>query len=267
MLSIKFKKYHALGNNFLMMDEMGLNSADYFELAKSICCDYSGFGTDGLIIIGAKDKKILHVNKDGTLAALCGNGLRCSVHYFWEEHKILNNTDFIKTDDGLKKVCILGTSPFTSKVKIRDKKLDIKKIIYENKNLNQAHKNIYFLHVGVPHAVVFVKDLNDFDAKIIGKEIHDLKEFHNFANVNFVQIQDENNLKVITYERGVNDTTLACGTGGTASVVVANSLGICSSKVSVHFPIGDLNVENLEGETYISGASYKIGEGTYYWKK
>ena len=266
-MNIKFKKYHALGNNFLMIDELGLSREDYFKLAEAMCCDYSGFGTDGLIVLGAEDKKILHVNKDGTLAALCGNGLRCSAHYFWEEHKNLKDVDFIKTGDGEKKVCILEVEPFTSKVKIRNKKLDIKKIVYENKSFNQLHEDIYYLHVGVPHAVVFVKDINDFDAKIIGKEIHDLKEFSNFANVNFVQIQDKNNLKVITYERGVNDLTLACGTGGTASVIVANSLGICSSKVSVHFPIGDLNVENLEEETYISSVSYKIGEGTYYWKK
>jgi len=266
-MNIKFKKYHALGNNFLMIDELGLRRENYFELAKAMCCDYSGFGTDGLIVIGAEEKKILHINKDGTLATLCGNGLRCSAHYLWEEHKNLYDLDFIKTDDGIKKVCILNIEPFTSKVKIRDKELEIKKIVYENKDLSQLDNNIYYLHVGVPHVVVFVEDINSFDAKIIGKEIHDLKEFSNFANVNFVQIQDRNNLKVITYERGVNDMTLACGTGGTASVVVADYLEMCSSKVSVHFPIGDLNVENVGEETYISSSSYKVGEGTYYWRK
>jgi diaminopimelate epimerase len=266
-MKIKFKKYHALGNNFLMIDDLGLSRTEYFQLAEAMCCDYSGFGTDGLIVLESDGKKILHINKDGTLASLCGNGLRCSAHYFWEEHKILENEDFISTDDGLKKVSILENQPFASKVKIRDKKAEIREIAYENKDLNQLQENIYFLHVGVPHAVVFVEDINSFNAKVIGKEIHDLKEFTNFANVNFVQIQDENSLKILTYERGVNDITLACGTGATASTIVANFLGMCSSKVNIHFPVGGLNVENSEIESYISSYSHKVGEGIYYWNK
>ncbi|MDR3306480.1 MAG: diaminopimelate epimerase [Endomicrobium sp.] len=264
MMEIKFSKLTAAGNDFVLIDNRTniVPESDYQTLAKKLCDRKYSIGGDGLILLeksSCKDFKMKYFNSDGSHASMCGNGGR-SVAKFAYDLGVADSKMVFETDAGIINADILSEN----KVKLdlydpKDLKRDIKI------ETNDRFFDIDFINTGVPHAVIFVDDIEKVDVFKYGREIRYHETFAPFgANVNFVQVAKNNTLFARTYERGVEDETLACGTGITASGVISVLKGFAKSPVNVIAKGGDklsvsMMVENdkisdvvLEGPAIIS---------------
>ncbi|MFA7074739.1 MAG: diaminopimelate epimerase [Endomicrobiaceae bacterium] len=218
---IQFYKLTAAGNDFVLIDnrEKIIPEDKHSSLAAKLCDRRYSIGGDGLILLEKSDIadfRMRYYNSDGSHASMCGNGGRSIAKFAYELGAVKKNMKF-ETDAGLitaeiKSDTVVNLALYNPK----DLKLDI--------NLQAEGKQfeVSCLNTGVPHAVIFVDDVEKIDVVKYGRAIRFHKEFSpSGTNVNFVQITDNNTILVRTYERGVEDETLACGTGVTASSIIS----------------------------------------------
>jgi diaminopimelate epimerase len=200
---MQISKYSASGNDFVIFHT--IKEQDFSSLAKKLCDRNSGVGADGLIVLVPHeilDFKWLFYNSDGSYAAMCGNGSRACAHYAFSE-KIAGKIMSFLT----------GAGPIECKVEG-----DIVTTLFPKERvLKESFKEEGFewvlLDTGVPHLVTFVEDLESFDKNLASK-----MRYKYDANVNFAKLEDTL-MRVRTYERGVEDETLACGTGMAACFI------------------------------------------------
>jgi diaminopimelate epimerase len=204
-----------------------------------ICHRQRGVGADGLLLLGPSrsgkaDWAWDFYNSDGSTAEMCGNGARCFARYIQRQAGSNGKTTF-ETGAG-----IITATYSADRVKInltppKDLRLN------ETIQLSTGPGTIHSLNTGVPHAVLFVTDADKAMVQGLGHEIRFHKHFApKGTNVNFVQILGSNQIRVRTYERGVEGETLACGTGVTASALITAKLHNFSSPVSVKVQGGDM---------------------------
>ncbi|MCR6572250.1 diaminopimelate epimerase [Campylobacter insulaenigrae] len=228
---MKYFKYCASGNDFVIFADE--EKKDRTKLAQILCDRYKGIGADGLIVIVPHKKYDFEwqfYNCDGSEANMCGNGSRAAAHfahYFLKKHKYLN---FI-TGAGLIKSHIEGDMV---EIKLSDVK-NIKEP-FEYKQMQWQ-----LCDTGVPHLVTFVDDLDDFNEQLC----KELRLKYN-ANVNFAKVENDELLKVRTFERGVESETLACGTGMGACFYLAQLNHKVKSKITIQPKSGENLVFRLE---------------------
>lgn len=232
---IEFYKMQASGNDFILLDLIKKNkfsNLKYKGFAQKYCSRKHSIGADGLLIMEPTqiaDMKMRIFNSDGSEAEMCGNGARCAALWASKIKLKSKNSDRIirfDTKAGIIESKIIGTpvqsaNPGNSIVKIKmADPFDIKFMI-AIKVLGRDLK-VNFLNTGVPHAVVFVQDLDGVDVDRIGRAIRRHKQFEpKGTNVDFIEIVKNDLINIRTYERGVEGETLACGTGAVACAVVA----------------------------------------------
>jgi len=218
---LSFYKLTAAGNDFVLIDNRDniVPEDKHSALALKLCDRRYCIGGDGLILLEKSDKadfRMRYYNSDGSHASMCGNGGR-SIAKFACELGIVKKTMTFETDAGL----ITAEIKSDTVVKLalynpKDLKMDIEL------DVNHKQFEVSCLNTGVPHAVIFVEDIENIDVVKYGKLIRFHEKFApDGTNVNFVKITDDNTLLVRTYERGVEDETLACGTGVTASSIIS----------------------------------------------
>ena len=233
-MKINFYKYHGTGNDFIMIDDrenvLDLSTSQ----VKNLCDRHFGIGADGLIRVLNKngfDFEMVYYNSDGNLGSMCGNGGRCAAAF-------VNYLGMIETEasfsafDGPHFASIISVSPMLVKLKMND----VFQISKEG--------NSFVINTGSPHFITFVNSVEKIELVKMGREIRNSEKYVNEGiNVNFVQIENEG-LKIRTYERGVEDETLSCGTGVTASVLAAVTAGLIPNKNICHVetPGGKLKV-------------------------
>ena len=231
-MKISFSKYQGTGNDFVMLDNLnGQYDSLTIPQIQLICDRKFGVGSDGLIKINShnsSDFEVEYFNSDGS-KSFCGNGARCSVAFAETLGVNVSDTSFLGID-GLHKA---------------SKNQDV--ISLEMGDVSEIRKieNDFVIYTGSPHYIRFIDAINDLDIVQFGKKVRYSEEFKNEGiNVNLVEIVDANNLIVNTYERGVEDETLSCGTGVTACVLAfayqTQLLG--EHKVSVKVKGGNLSV-------------------------
>ena len=250
---MKFEKYHGLGNDFLITEDTFI--IGNHEYIKSICNRYTGIGADGLIVVKKDPLEMVFYNQDGTRGEMCGNGIRCFSYYCYNHNLITNNNFDCHTLDGVKHLEIKSINPFIVKVKM-GKMID--KIDKFNIEFNNNNYLVYFLNFGVPHVVIYT---NGEITESLGSYISNHEYFPYKTNVNFVQIIDKSNIKILTYERGVGFTK-ACGTGSCSSVIVSKILDLVQDEVIVHQSLGNLLIKVDNNDIYMEGVSVKVGEIT-----
>ena len=224
-MTIGFHKYQGAGNDFVIVDDRKMKfPLKNHLLIQKICDRKFGIGADGLILLrGHKttDFEMVYFNADGFPGSMCGNGGRCVVAFAQKLKLIKNKTNFLASD-GMHEALI---SPKAVKLKMSD----VSKIEKLGKD--------YFLDTGSPHYVRFVADLKNYDVVKEGRKIRNSARFKAIGtNVNFVEYLN-NVLHVRTYERGVEDETLACGTGVTAAALVAAHCKVDGNKRNMPFKL------------------------------
>lgn len=253
-MNFTFYKYHGTGNDFVIID----NRSSFFPkdddlLILKICDRNFGIGADGLILLenhSTADFYMSYFNADGKPGSMCGNGGRCIVH-FAKKMGLINDKAVFEAFDGLHEATI------------KDDVVSLKMNDVNNIILNKNH---VFLDTGSPHHVQFVKDIDDFDVKRIGADIRYSIYREEGSNVNFVEKISEDLYSVRTYERGVEDETLACGTGVTAVALAIHETGkSISNKITLKTRGGTLKVEFDKNEKGYSEI-YLVGPATLVYK-
>jgi diaminopimelate epimerase len=214
-MQIQFYKYQGTGNDFVMIDNRsGFFPKDSVELVARLCDRRFGIGADGLILLendNATDFRMVYYNSDGNQSSMCGNGGRCLVAFAKERNVINNSCTFIATD-GLHYATIADDGNVSLQM------IDVSSITMES--------DYTFMNTGSPHHVQMVEDLENYNIKENGAAIR-YGELYGAAgsNINFVNKINEDTFSLRTYERGVEDETLACGTGATAVAIAMNATG------------------------------------------
>lgn len=274
---IKFTKMHGNGNDFVLIDEFSgeIVPEDLKPiLVKAVCDRRFGVGADGLIFIQKSDKadaRFHFFNSDGSTAEMCGNGIRCFSRYVVESG-YADNKLRVETLAGIKQLEVqfeggaywvkvdMGEPLFDSdKIPAKDMGNDVWK---ETFNINGEIIDVFAVNTGVPHAIVFKDDLSG-GITSVAREIRYSSLFPDGANVNFVKINSEDDITTRTYERGVEDETLSCGTGSVAAAVMAHKLGLVSNSVRVKTK-GGLLVIDIGERTYMTGSASRVFDGTLW---
>ena len=282
---LKFEKYQGAGNDFVIVSEKELiekGIPEYGEFASQVCNRHFGIGADGLIILKyvASMPFMFFFNADGSQAPMCGNGIRCFSHYLVNNHLIDGNEFVVKTVPGDLTIRVNydeEKDDFSARVNMGKPIFNIKELINTEKeqflrekiNIDGKEIEISYIFMGTDHSVIFVNDFSDYDIDEIGKKIENYTDlFPKKVNVNFVKVYDRKRMEVITWERGAG-RTLACGTGATASAVLAKTFGFVDDKVNVKVPGGQLVIEYEGGENnaFMTGPSEKIAEGLYKFQR
>jgi len=282
---LKFEKYQGAGNDFVIVSEKELiekGIPEYGEFASQVCNRHFGIGADGLIILKyvASMPFMFFFNADGSQAPMCGNGIRCFSHYLVNNHLVDGNEFVVKTVPGDLTIRVNydeEKDDFSARVNMGKPIFNIKELINTEKeqflrekiNIDGKEIEISYIFMGTDHSVIFVNDFSDYDIDKIGKKIENYTDlFPKKVNVNFVKVYDRKRIEVITWERGAG-RTLACGTGATASAVLARTFGFVDNKVNVKVPGGQLVIEYEGGENnaFMTGPSEKIAEGLYKFQR
>jgi diaminopimelate epimerase len=258
-MRITFYKYQGTGNDFILIDQINHPAIDRplnANLISKLCDRKFGIGADGLILLQKHpqyDFEMVYYNPDGS-QSLCGNGSRCAVHLANQLGIINIHANFLAIDgphqaymqDGLIYLAMHDVSTI------------------------QTIENDYFLDNGSPHYVRFIDNLEEIDVLNMGKMINQMinyqVSFQNTAtNVNFVKLEKNNQISMRTYERGVNNETLSCGTGAVAAALVASAKGYVSP-IHIRTRGGDLQVSFVKQNAlfkniYLIGPAMQVFQG------
>lgn len=239
-----YTKYSASGNDFIIFHTF--LEKDYSNTAIQLCNRTEGIGADGLVVIlpsNEADFKWLFYNKDGSIASMCGNASRAVCHYAYS-NKLVNSS---------KIEFLTGAGLIKSSIKNDVVETQLSKPIIIKEEFIQDNLTWYLLDTGVPHLVCIVDDLDNYNQHLCEK-----MRYQYNANVNFAKIEN-NTIYVRTYERGVEDETLACGTGMAACFLRAYNLNLVKSQAFVYPKSGEqLSLSINDGIIYFKGAVKKI---------
>jgi len=221
-MKIEFYKYEGTGNDFVIIDNRDKKvKAKNAELWKKLCDRHFGIGADGLMLLQKGKKKydfeMVYFNADGNESSMCGNGGRCITHLAKHLEIVKGKSARFTAIDGEHEAL------FVNKNTVKLKMNDVKSIA--------DHTSFYTLNTGSPHYVTMVKDVMKIPVSIDGRTIRNKEPFKKEGiNVNFVQLSPGKAPMLRTYERGVEDETLSCGTGTVAAALVLASKGQATAK-------------------------------------
>lgn len=232
-MEIDFYKYQGTGNDFIIIDNRDNKFPKEDNNYIKVLCDRKfGIGADGLMLLEDSisfDFKMIYFNADGNLGSMCGNGGRCIVR-FAEFLDIFNKKT---TFEAIGKVYYATIDDDLVSLKMNDVE-DI-----------EIHSNHIFLNTGSPHHVKFTENIDTLNVKNVGGKIrYDSPYFETGTNVNFVEQVDGNTFKVRTYERGVEDETLSCGTGVTAVAIASYAAKKSTERI--------INLQTMGGKLEVS---------------
>ena len=237
-MALAFYKYQGTGNDFVMIDNrLNVFPKNDTKLVKRLCDRKFGIGADGLILLenhSEQDFTMVYYNADGNPSSICGNGGRCIVA-FAKELGVIENKTIFEAVDGLHEAFIVK-----GEVHLKMQDVDV----IEN------HQNHLFMNTGSPHHVQWVSDIQKLDVKGEGAALR-YSDLYGKAgsNINFVE-QVHNGFRMRTYERGVEDETLSCGTGATAVALAIHNKGyVAENEVALQVEGGNLKVTFKPNET------------------
>lgn len=267
---IKFTKMVGSGNDFVVIeDKTGFSSSGYPALARSICDRKFGAGADGLLVLNTVKLENIRMrifNADGSEAEMCGNGARCSALYASSQLSASSSQLMMKIRT-LAGVILAEVKNDVVKIKLTDPK-DIK--LNMPIKVNGRRLMVDFVNTGVPHAVIFVEGLGQIDVFNLGRQIRNHPAFSpKGTNVNFIEVLSDDSIRIRTYERGVEDETLACGTGSTASALIFSLKCRAQRKVSVYTKSGEIlrvyfnKVKAGFNDVWLEGKARIVYQGEY----
>ena len=257
-MKLDFFKYQGAGNDFIIFDNRkGQHDALTGPVIRFLCDRRFGIGADGLMLLNSRsdyDFEMKYYNADGNESSMCGNGGRCLVKFAYETGIIRTTYRFIAVDGE-------HEAEIDEQGRVRLKMQDVITI--------NEFKGDQVLDTGSPHYVKTVKNIEEIDVFEKGRELRNNDHFSpGGINVNFVETTSDHEIKVRTYERGVEDETLSCGTGVTACAIVNYHNEFGFNEVRVQTRGGWLSVEfdrNHDGSftnIWLRGPAEKVFTGT-----
>ncbi len=274
---MKFTKMHGLGNDFVVVDGFSESVPNAQGLAIEICDRRTGVGADGLIVVMPSEKadfRMHYINSDGSLAEMCGNGIRClskfvyergltqSVDFMVETLSGVNRQELTVEDGRVVEVSVDMGRPFFLRSEI-PMLGDEGEVIDEPLEVDGSEYRITALSTGNPHAVMFVDDVEAAPLSDLGPKVENHPAFPNRTNVEFVQVIDRNSIRMRIWERGCGET-FASGSGSSASAVASIVNGFADRDVNVHVRLGALRISWPEGGNItMRGPAAEVFEGQW----
>jgi diaminopimelate epimerase len=229
---VNFFKMSGSGNDFILIDNRDQSMAlgNIAEFVRIVCERKVSVGADGLIIIENSqraDFRWRFFNADGSEVDMCGNGARCAARFAYIRGIAKEKMSF-ETAAGIINAEVSGDTVKVRLTEPRAMKLNIS-VMIEGQSIE-----VNFVNTGVPHVVLFVHGLDGYDVFNMGRKIRYHREFQpEGTNANFMEVIDRHTIRIRTYERGVEDETLACGTGAVACALISSSQELVESPVDV----------------------------------
>ena len=275
---IKFTKMEGLGNDYVYIDALSQKIDNRSNLAKVMSDRHFGIGADGIILIcpsSTADFKMQMFNQDGSEAQMCGNGIRCVGKYVYDKKLTSKKEISIETLAGIKNLSLNVVDGIVQSVKV-----DMGEPIFEYSKIPLSEEpddngcinvlvcdrefKLKCVSMGNPHAVTIIDNIDEFDVQKYGSKLEVNSIFPQKANIEFIQILDENKIKMRVWERGSGET-LACGTGACASVVTCNLLGKTGRNVNVHLLGGNLTImwDKVSNHVFMTGPAKTVFEGIW----
>lgn len=275
---MNFKKMHGLGNDYIYVNCMEETIDNPSELAIKMSKRHIGVGADGLILIKQSDIadfKMEMYNADGSLAEMCGNGIRCVGKYVYD-NKLTNKTELkIETMAGIKTLYLEIEDKVVKMVTVEMGEpildaslvpvlLEEKRVIHRKMQIDKDEFYITCVSMGNPHTIIFVEDMKEVELERLGPVIEQLEIFPKKTNVEFVEVINDQIIRMRVWERGTG-VTLACGTGACASVVASVLNGVTNNRVDVILDGGILTVDWNRSTNQISmrGPAEFVFDGEY----
>lgn len=283
MWEISFKKMHGLGNDFVFIEKtelkkcLGSNLIENLEqdsvvrFIKKICDRRLGIGCDQLILYSQLSEdacEMIIYNQDGTSAEACGNATRALMLLLYEKDSIISTKVFVS---GRELSCAYDKN--TNKAIVDMGVVSLEKDWMPKKDDLLSAMDIYRISgvefmcvdVGNPHLVIFRKFFDYEQYALVAKEITNSNLFKQGVNINFVVVKDKE-LHLRSWERGLDNFSLACGSGACASFAAAYNLGYVDKKCKVIFEIGELELfYGDDMKVVMKGEATKVFDGTYYY--
>ena len=270
---MKYAKYHALGNDYIVILPADIQSELSPEVIRRICHRNYGIGSDG-ILLGPLDSAdcdfgLRIFNPDGTEAEKSGNGLRIFARFLWDKDLVLGQPFSVETPGG-PVLCEVGADSKGVKVEMGKVRFDsraipvegsVREVLNEKLEIEDRVLRYCAATVGNPHCIVFSEDPTPEQARRYGPLIEVAPRFPNRTNVQFMKVMDRNNIRIEIWERGAG-YTLASGSSSTAAAAVALKLGLCEPDILVHMPGGRLSIRfNYDFYAAMIGPVTKICDG------
>jgi diaminopimelate epimerase len=268
---LKFTKMNGNGNDFIVVNEYDYPVPEDKKsaFARKYCHRRTGIGADGVIFFAKPQHAPLHMrifNEDGSEAEMCGNGIRCFVKYAMDNGYMKPGTEKVETKAGVLEVEGRYADGHKAVIKVNMGKplFDPAKVPCTGTgdflNMPVQGFEVSAVNTGVPHAVIFVPSVDEVDIMKSAPPIRYDKHFPKGANVNFVQ-REGPELRMRTYERGVEGETFSCGTGSVAAAAIARHLGYVRDSAVVHTKGGTLKITFVHDIAFMEGSAETVYEG------
>ena len=271
-----FYKYHALGNDYIVLNPAEAGDSLTVETIRLICHRNFGIGSDGILLGPFQDPQsefaLKIFNPDGSRAEKSGNGLRIFTRYLWDKGLVSSDRVTIQTDGGIVNAQIcedgrlisvdMGTVSFDSRI------IPVagpeREVINEKMEVNDRTIEFCAATIGNPHCVILKREISASEARELGPLIENESRFPNRTNVQFMKILDRTNIQIEIWERGAG-YTLASGSSSSAAAAVAHRLGLCDSQITVQMPGGKIEIGIAEDfAVSMIGPVTRVAEGVFY---
>ena len=266
MGNLKFTKMHGIGNDYIYFDCTKENPIDDPNaLSIKLSDRHFGVGGDGIVLILPSDKadfRMRMFNADGSEGAMCGNATRCIGKYVFEKGLTDKTELSLETKSGIKYLKLNVEDGIVKTVAVDMGKPNVG-VVSGTLQANNTEYIYTFVDVGNPHCVIFTDiDVETLELEKIGPAIENHELFPDRANVEFVNVRDENNLRMRVWERGSGETW-ACGTGACATTVAAVANGISKKNTAVNVKLngGTLSIEYKDDTVIMTGEATFVFEG------
>ena len=271
-----FTKMHGLGNDYVCINCFRERVEDPSGFARTLCDRHYGIGADGLILIcpsKVSDFKMEIYNSDGSVAGMCGNGIRCRGKYVYDYRLTGKETLSIETKSGIRnmhlhiqdgKACGAMVDMGVPRLNAHSIPILSEKDLVINDPIEVQKKNYRMtgISMGNPHAVIFSEEINGISLEETGRELEFHPRFPERANIEFCHVTARDRMEIRVWERGVGET-LACGTGACAAVVASVLNDLTDEEVIVKLLGGELSVrwDRKVNHVFLEGPAVKVFDG------
>ena len=275
-MDVHFKKYHGLGNDYLVIDPNVQDFAMSEANIRLICDRNFGVGSDGILYgpdLSGDMPSVRILNPDGSEAEKSGNGLRIFAKYLFEKKYVSSKNFKIKTIGGIVDVQVKDDTAGLirinmGKVTFISNEIPVagesREVVNEALDVNGVDFKVTCLSIGNPHCVIPMEEVTEERARAIGPFVENHEMFPNRINLQILKVMDRANIDIRIWERGAG-YTLASGSSSCAAACAAHKLGLVDNDITVHMPGGELHIEIADdGEVFMTGPVEGTFEGTFH---